>query len=64
MNETTAILIGAITTLSGVIVWLVKRHDKREAEVNKVLIETNQILFRVSEVLLRVEELLRNWRAR
>lgn len=64
MNDTTVILIAAISALSGVIVWLVKRHDKREAEVRRVLQETNQILFRVSEVLSRVEGLLKNWRAR
>lgn len=56
-NPIIALLIGAITALSGALVWLVKI-------LVKVLRENTKAMDRGNEVMTRLEDWLKNWRAR
>lgn len=72
MNDTTAIplLISAIAGLVAAVVYLYKRGEKREREMQQVVkdvlntIRQNESFVKgADEVLKRVEKLLTNWRA-
>lgn len=64
-KTTIALLISAIVALSGAIIYLYKRGEKREKEMQALVkdvmntIKNNEV---VGEVLKRVEKLLTNWR--
>lgn len=64
-KTTIALLISAIVALSGAIIYLYKRGEKREKEMQVLVkdvmntIKNNEV---VGEVLKRVEKLLTNWR--
>lgn len=67
MNDKTtiALLVSAIIALSGAVVYLYKRSEKREKEMQalvKDVLNTIKNNEAVSEVLKRVEKLLTNWR--
>lgn len=60
-----SILITAIVALSGAVVYLYKRSEKREKEMQalvKDVMKTIRDNEAVGEVLKRVEGLLTNWR--
>lgn len=72
MNDTTTIplLISAIAGLVAAVVYLYKRGEKREREMQQVVkdvlntIRQNESFVKgADEVLKRVEKLLTNWRA-
>lgn len=64
-KTTIALLVSAIVALSGAIIYLYKRGEKREKEMQALVkdvmntIKNNEA---VGEVLKRVEKLLTNWR--
>lgn len=64
-KTTIALLVSAIIALSGAIIYLYKRGEKREKEMQALIkdvlstIKNNEA---VGEVLKRVEKLLTNWR--
>lgn len=64
-KTTIALLVSAIIALSGAIIYLYKRGEKREKEMQALVkdvlsaIKNNEA---VGEVLKRVEKLLTNWR--
>lgn len=64
-KTTIALLVSAIIALSGAIIYLYKRGEKREKEMQNLVkdvmntIKNNEA---VGEVLKRVEKLLTNWR--
>lgn len=67
MNDKTtiALLVSAIIALSGAIIYLYKRGEKREKEMQalvKDVLNTIKNNEAVGEVLKRVEKLLTNWR--
>lgn len=67
MNDKTtiALLVSAIIALSGAIIYLYKRGEKREKEMQalvKDVMNTIRDNEAVGEVLSRVEKLLTNWR--
>lgn len=60
-----SLLITAIVALSGAVVYLYKRSEKREKEMQmlvKDVLNTIKNNEAVGEVLKRVEKLLTNWR--
>ena len=64
-KTTISLLVSAIIALSGAIIYLYKRGEKREKEMQALVkdvmntIKNNEA---VGEVLKRVEKLLTNWR--
>jgi len=67
MNDKTtiALLVSAIVALSGAIVYLYKRGEKREKEMQQVVKDVMKALKNtdnLTEVLRKVEALLTNWR--
>lgn len=64
-TATISLLVAAIVALSGAVVYLYKRIEKREKEMQALVkdvmntIKNNEV---VGEVLKRVEKLLTNWR--
>jgi preprotein translocase subunit YajC len=64
-KATIALLVSAIVALSGAIIYLYKRGEKREKEMQalvKDVLNTIKNNEAVSEVLKRGEKLLTNWR--
>lgn len=64
-KTTIALLVSAIIALSGAIIYLYKRGEKREKEMQalvKDVLSTIKNNEAVGEVLKRVEKLLTNWR--
>lgn len=64
-KTTIALLVSAIIALSGAIIYLYKRGERREKEMQalvKDVLSTIKNNEAVGEVLKRVEKLLTNWR--
>lgn len=68
-KSTIALLITAVAALSGAVVYLYKRSEKREKEkqqlirdVLNAINDNNSFVRGADEVLKRVEKLLTNWR--
>ena len=64
-SATISLLVTAIVSLSAAVVYLYKRSEKREKEMQaliKDVMNTIRDNEQVGEVLKRVEALLKNWR--